>query len=241
MKRAHSWALLLSAALLLSLHASAAAVPLSDLLGGQSITVEDKEFFNFRNFQSNASGGAVPVDPAQIDVTPAFFGDEIGLQFTDNPNMRQWSLQGANLGQGSVFDFDVMSNGPFIVDNTLQFTPVLTGAPGPPPTRAVVEEQVFGDLNQQNSLAFKQVLAEVAGPVNLMDHAVFGADQLISVNVDIGLITGNDPGSLSQIDDFTLTFSQLDAIPEPAGIAIWSLLGLVASGLGLHRRRPKDS
>ena len=216
---------------------TALAIPLSDLLAGQSIVVLDKTFTNFSNFNSGASGAnASPIDPAFIDVSGTIVGGEIGLVFTDDPATPQLQI-GAQSGQGTVFEYDVITAGPWIHDNTLILGPGAAVASSIVGSNSgiLVQEQVT-DLNN-SQLAFKEVFMQFINGVQsmqLIDHKVFAPQPQIVVNVDIGLITDpNDPGGSAGMVSFTQTFSQ---VPEPSTLAL-GLLGLVSLLAYARRRR----
>ncbi len=181
---------------------------LDSLLAGNHICVEDKHFDNFRNYNSN-------FDPALITVTGVTVGDEKGLQFSSQA-LGTLSAAGNPQAIGIVFEYDVTSSGDPISDNTLTldvFTAIDTLSPnlGTPQTNVKVEEMVF---DQQGQIAFKDVFAD-ADPINvankLSDHVDYpGLHQMVSVNVDIGLITDANCAGICivEIEQFTQTFSQ---------------------------------
>jgi len=197
-------------------------VTLADLLAGQSIIFGDKEFTNFRNFQSGASGPlAAPIDPALIDVTAVSVGGEIGLEFSNldifNPQM---AVSGAgpnqiDSGQGTVFEFDVIVLDPNLAidDNTLELVSSNVGiSTGGQPqivgASVTVEERVLD--NSQQEIAFKKVLSHtIQQDVNLV-HEIFPPQSQITVNVDIGiLLDANAVFGNAIIDTFRITFSQI--------------------------------
>jgi len=183
---------------------------LADLLNSNNcIIVDDKEFSNFRNFNGN-------FDPSDILVSGVVVGDEKGLQFDAQILTRNIpndpALNIPNIGIS--FDYDVISLGTPIIDNTLTFDfdifdPSLTQSSF---TRVSVSEQVHPDFAQQDPfIAFKEVFADGTGNFDDMEHRDFAPQQSISVNVDIG--TAISPGFPSfqveaMINSFTQTFSQ---------------------------------
>ena len=189
---------------------------LDNLLGGNCIVVDDKTFDNFRNY----NGGGFPA--AAIQVTGVTVGNEKGLQF--NPQgLFVVDIPG---GIGIVFDYDVISSGDPISDNTMTLDLFSVSNPFNPPaatTRVVVEERVHSDVAQQNQIAFKDVSADASGAQDLSEHVDYPSlHQMVSVNVDIGLILVDSIGiclqfpglCVAQIDQFTQTFSQ-EPVPEP--------------------------
>lgn len=228
-------AVLAVAALLTSQNAS--AIPLSDLLAGGNIVSGDKEFTNFRNFQSNASGAnATPMDPMFIDVTPVVVFGDIGLRFTDDSGNPQMSIGSAS-GLGTVFEYDVfvLLAGLEIVGNTLTLDASgFTQTIGFPANTGVSVDEVVEDASG-GGLATKTVFNRLVNGVNdadTIDSAVFALQPMITVNTDIGLITDlNDPAGAARVDIFTQTFSQ---IPEPS---TFLLLASGLAGLAAWRRR----
>ncbi len=189
------------------------------------IEVDDKIFTNFRNFNGN-------FDPAQITVTGVTVGTEKGLQFTSQTLSTGTPPQNI----GIVFEYDVISNGDPISDNTLTLDSfVLTDPFGTLDTRIVVEEMVF---DQQGQIAFKDVSADGLNNQDLLDHVDYPSlHQMVSVNVDIGIALGLGC-EITQlcfvsISQFTQTFSQS---PEPEPLVGGELLpidntALVLAGL----------
>jgi len=97
---------------LMAASAEAAPLTLQDLLNGQSLVVGNVEFLNFRNFSSTGSGGATPVDPAAVIVTPVDQLFHLGLAFegatfgADPGQSKRWSLDfdGAVIADGLPVD-----------------------------------------------------------------------------------------------------------------------------------------
>jgi len=167
---------------------------------------EDNCFTNFRNFSGNA-------DPNLIEVDGTIIGNEIGLMFTDTGGTLH--LFAPSQGIGVVFDYDVISFGPDIHDNTLTLD-IATAADSLNSvlTRVVVEEQVHDDAGQQNVIAFKDVSLDAAGNSDLTEHKTFAPTPFVSVNVDIGLLTNPQATTAdASIEKFTQTFSQVSTIP----------------------------
>ncbi len=167
---------------------------------------EDKCFTNFRNFQSTA-------DPNLIEVDKTVIGNEIGLMFTDTGGTLHLFAPGQ--GIGVVFDYDVISFGEAIDDNTLTLDiATATDSLNSVDTRVVVSEQVHNDPNQQNVIAFKEVFLDAAGNSDPTEHKTFAPTPFVSVNVDIGLITNPQATSAdASIEKFTQTFSQEGTLP----------------------------
>ena len=185
---------------------SAFAATLAELLAGGSINFQDKQFTNFRDFQSEPGGpNAVAINPAFIIVEPTTFGDEIGLTFVDDPNNPQM-IVGPFSQQDTLFFYDVVSLGPPIIDNTLQFNAEIFASSGIP-SFATIQESVEDSFGTE--IAFKDVRLQTGSPNKFSDHVVFAAQQMITINTDIGLASATgDSAASSQVFDFTQTFSQ---------------------------------
>jgi len=175
------------------------------------IQVDDKTFINFREYIGD-------LIPSSIDVTGVTVGNEKGLQF----NFVGFSVFFSNPTKNIVFDYDVISSGDLISDNTLTLDSSPISDLGESPlTRIVIEERVFDIL--QNQIAFKVVFADGIGAQDLLDHVDYPSlHQMVTVNVNIELLL--EPSSecfvqqaicLVTLGQFTQTFSQ-----EPAPSAI---------------------
>ena len=197
------------------------------------IIVDDKTFTNFRNFNGN-------FDPAQIQVTGVTVGNEKGLQFSSQILSVTGTLNNPS-GIGISFDYDVISSGDPISDNTLTldiFTAEdsleILGTRG---TNVVVEERVHSDVAQQNQIAFKDVSADASfGPTDLSEHVDYPSlHQMVSVNVDVGLITDTNCGTIcfASIQQFTQTFSQSPRLTTLIGGALLSIdsISLLVTGI----------
>jgi len=170
------------------------------------IQVDDKTFINFRNFVGN-------FDPFDIDVTGVTVGNEKGLQFNSVELSVDIPLPDINI----FFDYDVISSGDPISDNTLTLDSfsILDDAQFPS-TGVLIEERVFDA--QQNQIAFKVVFADGSGALDLLDHVDYPSlHQMVTVNVHIGLTADISPGCVLSVcetilNQFTQTFSQQ---PQP--------------------------
>ncbi len=167
------------------------------------IIVDDKTFTNFRNYVSI-------VPPSNIDVTGVTVGNEKGLQF----NFVGLSASFFDPAKNIVFDYDVISSGDPISDNTLTLDLFGIFDLGQSPlTGIVIEEKVFA---QQNQIAFKDVFADGSGAQDLLDHVDYPSlHQMVTVNVNIELTleVGLECQSqtavcLVSLGQFTQTFSQ---------------------------------
>jgi len=165
----------------------------------EGILHEDKCFFNFRNYVGDS-------DPNLIQVDKTVENDELGLLFTDIGNTL--ILNGAGLGIDVVFEYDVFSFGPPIVDNTLKFISTsLSGFDDSALTKITIEERVF-DVGA-TQIAFKDVFSDLTGAGKFTDHAEFAPQQFLTINTHIVLMTDpNDPEVFVDLDMWAQTFSQ---------------------------------
>jgi len=180
-----------------------ASSTLGDLLANPAncIVVDDKTFINFGNFLGN-------FDPALIDVTGVTVGNEKGLQFNSVELRVDIPLPDINI----FFDYDVISSGDLISDNTLTLDSfsILDDAQFQS-TGVLIEERVFAE---QDQIAFKVVFADGTGAQDLLDHVDYPSlHQMVTVNVHIGLTADISPGCVISVcetilNQFTQTFSQ---------------------------------
>jgi len=174
------------------------------------IHVDDKHFTNFRNLNAN-------VDPALFTVTGVTVNNEKGLQF----NTQALSLLDAG-ALAISFDYDVISSGDPISDNTLTldvFTSFESDPNLSPSTILQISELATSDVAQPNLIAFKTVFAQGNFISVTSDHVDYPSlFQMVSVNVAaIVNIDGLcNEVCVSEIQQFTQTFSQTPR-PEVIG------------------------
>lgn len=183
------------------------------------IQVDDKFFINFRPNPGGigdvtfSDGSTLPFNAADIDVEGTTVGDEKGLMFTSSSIFTFFPgvIAPSPVAIGLGFNYDVISTGTAIVDNTLTLDTFFVSDPLNPSafTGVVVQEQVHSDVLQQQVIAFKEVFADATPSSDLLDHKEFAPVSFVSVNVDIGarVNTGSFLNSAS-IEKFTQTFSQ---------------------------------
>ncbi len=207
--------------------AQAQPMTMAQLLAGGSITVDDKLFFNFRGFNSFATGGAAPVNPATILVTGIF-------DVVDGPGL---SFQSAAFfvtsgqTQDTVFFFDVLVLTPgvtAIVDNSLELIAFAVSGDG----RISIAETVV-DENGAFVTSKLVFLDPPAVPI-IKDVKTFGPQDFLSIRKDIGLSGGASGAAF--LSDFDQQFSQI-VIPEPATLTMAGLGILGVVGYGWRRRR----
>jgi len=203
----NKWLVAIAFSVLLLLPAmtqDAFAVLLSDLLAGENIVVGDKQFRNFRNFQTIANGPfARDANPAAVDVSPRFFAGEVGLEFS-NPSFPTFSV-GESSSQKSRFEFDVLVLDPNLrmSADTLQINGFFVDGPN---SLFSIDEEVKDPLG--NQLALQNIFVLGSGESKGPDRINFPPQSLISVNIVIDVIADTVPGSVARVNTFAVTFSQ---------------------------------
>jgi hypothetical protein len=199
------------------------AIPLSNLLAGGTIVIDDKSFESWRNYISVGVNGALAVDPVDIDVSSIGAGTgNPGLVFTSNAFVVGPSVVPQT--QVTTFDFDVrvIGGANVIKDNSLEMTQFV--APVTPPSIFVTETKrdagggMIATLTVNNSM-----------PTASAD---FSPQNFITIAKNVTLV-GTMPTQQFRVNQFTQRFSQL---PEPSTIF---LLGTGLIGLAFAWRLRK--
>ena len=234
--------------LLLALSAGGAqAIPLSDLLAGQSITAGDKVFDQWRLIsETNSDFLAPPIDASGIDVQPLNDGGMDpgpGLLFTISNGAFDVTGDGIYAFIDYMIGFRVTAPaGIGIKDNSLQITNGFVTNSG---DNGMYIQEFAGtapnlvDDPGNTSLPDLSVTSTEfswldPGPAfsDLTDSATFAPTNSIYVSKDI-LVWASDVNETASLTGFEQRFSQTP-IPEPSTVL---LLGAGIAGLGLSRRK----
>ncbi len=194
---------------------------LADLLAGGSITVGDKQFFNFHEYSSVGFGGALPVSPSDIAVFPYTGSGEIGLDF-------QSAKFHASVGQSQDTKFEfwvqVLDPGMVLSDATMTMTAAASGD-----ASGHIAEVIRTDEEQLGGIQMGSLLVTTANGYAHTD--LIPQATLAHVAKDVAVDGGSIEGSDVLISDFTQSFSQSTAVPLPGagcigmvllgGLAVW--------------------
>ena len=204
----------------------AQAIPMSDLLNGGSITVNDKRFDQWAVTQNLG----IPADLASLDVTGIDSSGDAnpnnpgpGLRFTFNPGL---SVSGDDLYAFTdlMFGFRVTVTAPgwAITDNTLALTgsTLVYTADQDNDLGVFISEKVgtaagLDDLGDK--WVTKNVLDDVSDEV-LTDSAAFAGQNQVYVTKNI-LVWATGANETAFLGSFEQRFSQIADIPEPASLA----------------------
>jgi len=218
----------------------AQAVPLSALLAGSSLTVNDKLFDNWTLIYENASEPGRTVNTANIDVNGLTDGGQVpgpGLQFDILNNEMRVNGDGifAFLEFDIGFRVSLLVPNEAIKDNSLNLTGsnLAYAADGFNDLGAAIHEQV-GTAPWLDDLAVKNVTANILDDVetlNLSASASFPPQTEIYVSKYI-TVWAQDVGDSANLTQFTQRFSEI-SLPEPSSL---SLFGLGLFGVFARRR-----
>lgn len=226
---------------------------LSELLAGDTITIDDKRFENFTAFSSTAVNSSsvaplnsgVPVQPdnirvfSQADELGALgVPGEVGLAFNfgiGNPS-QIILLDGAQT-MAIHWEYDVVVLDPSlrIVDNTLLFP---SGIHDGAAIANLVDtgEGTLQVIEQLPDLKIRKIIAADDNASRIEDHRDFAPVSMLHVVTDITGNGGPDAtGTNVSLDWVVQSFSQ--QVPEPGTLALLAI-GVAGLGVGARCHRP---
>lgn len=206
----------------------AGAVPLSDLLGGSSITVDDKRFFNW---QLELEEGTV--DTSLIDVQPLSDPLNPGLSYEIEPGALTVSGPFLTTPPTNLyFQYDVAVTDPLfrITDNSLE----LVDWSIEDDASIGITELVWDNADELGQPLLKNVNVSPLGQ-NLFADLDFNGVSFLHIEKQITLSSDPLLGGTASLFQFEQRFSQ-SVIPEPTTI---TLLGFGLIGLAGFRRKLK--
>jgi hypothetical protein len=235
--------------------ADATFCAMDELIAGGSITIDDKRFFNFRDFTSTATNNSsvgfpvdLPLNASDIKVHSQFdylgalgVPDEIGLAFDiDSGGSNIVLLDGGQtFALGWRYDVEVLDPSRAIVDNTLllpegiflgaSIANIADTADGAALTviETLTESPLVGPFVR------KTVSANANGDA-VMDHRDFAPITQFTVDTSITAFGGTElTGTNLSLDLLVQSFSQTE-VPAPGTLM---LLALGLAGFGVGRRK----
>jgi len=207
----------------------ATAIPMSDLIGGGEIIVNDKRFFNW-SWDVNSS-----IDLSAINITglthSGCSAPGPGLNYNDVGNTLNIDAGGV-LNFHFSYDIEVLNPNCQIVDNSLSLVSYARNPLGNITIEEMVED-ISGAL-----IGTKEVFARYNpttgfGETQFEDELQFDPRSSLHIEKWITLDCSNCSGLGIDLIEFEQRFSQ---VPEPA---ILALMGLGLTGIGYRRHLSK--
>ncbi len=215
--------------------AGAQAIPMSDLLGGQTLTVNDKVFADWEvTFLDMSNPNQAEPDYSLIEVTGLDNDpNNPGIRFELNGQLDVTGVDQDGDWVDWTFNFSVATaNGAALIKDVSMD---LTGVAFEGDEGMVGIVETVTDMNDA-LLADIDVLSDNAGweEDKLQDGANFATQSKIFVEKNV-LVATDAAGEMASLESFEQRFSQkVEQAPEP-GLLV--LLGLGLAGFGFARRR----
>ena len=208
--------------------APARAVPLLDLLNGQSLTAGDKRFSDWTLIHLISSDSAVDPDLALIDVTSLHDAVNPGLQFAANGQLSVLAANFIDLQLGFVVE--TLDAQPKIVGNSLLLQDATFTGDGGNVTLVTTAIGGGGNVLPDVTVTADNLL----GTSSLFAATVFPAESGLFVSTNL-LVTGDFETDSVSLDTWQQRFSE---VPEPGTVALVAtgILGWAARGRGRRHR-----